>query len=110
MDSTKSTDRPRWPRPVVGLALAVVACGLVVSALKFSGIGPVVVDFLLTQLGRLQQARAEYPVAVYAGAFLLYVVVAGLSLPGAAVMTLAYGWMFGFWRALILVSFSSTAG
>ena len=42
--------------------------------------------------------------------FLLYVAVTGLSLPGAAAMSLAYGWFFGFWRALLLISFASTAG
>lgn len=110
MDPTKSTDRPRWLRLVLGLVLAIVVCGIVIAAFRLSGIGPMVVDFLLTQLARLQQAQAEHPAAVYAGAFLLYVAVTGLSLPGAAVMSLAYGWMFGFWRALLLVSFSSTAG
>lgn len=110
MDPTKSTDRPRWPRLVLGLVVVIVVCGVAVAALKLSGVGSVVIDFLLIQLARLQHALADHPVAVYAGAFLLYVLVAGLSLPGATAMTLAYGWMFGFWRALILVSFSSTAG
>ncbi len=45
-----------------------------------------------------------------AGFFLLYVVVTALSLPGAAVMTLAGGALFGFWPALLVVSFSSTLG
>jgi uncharacterized membrane protein YdjX (TVP38/TMEM64 family) len=42
--------------------------------------------------------------------FLVYIAVTGLSLPGAAVMTLAGGALFGFWRALALVSFASTIG
>ena len=40
----------------------------------------------------------------------MYVVVTGLSLPGAAPLTLLFGWYFGFVRAFILVSFASTAG
>ncbi|QFU76982.1 pyridine nucleotide-disulfide oxidoreductase [Halioglobus maricola] len=40
----------------------------------------------------------------------LYVVVTGLSIPGAAVMTLAGGALFGFWYALVLVSFGSSIG
>ena len=110
MESKMSIDRPRRMPRVLGVILAVVVCGLVVVGLLQAGIGPVILDFILTQLGRLQQARTEYPVVVYAGAFLLYVIVTGLSLPGAALMTLAYGWMFGFWRGLILVSISSTTG
>jgi len=42
--------------------------------------------------------------------FLLYVVVTALSLPGAAVMTLAGGALFGFLPALVVVSFASSIG
>lgn len=42
--------------------------------------------------------------------FAVYVLVTGLSVPGAAVMTLAGGALFGFWYALLLVSFGSTVG
>ncbi len=42
--------------------------------------------------------------------FTLYVAVTGLSVPGAAVMTLAGGALFGFWYALLLVSFGSSVG
>jgi pyruvate/2-oxoglutarate dehydrogenase complex dihydrolipoamide dehydrogenase (E3) component/uncharacterized membrane protein YdjX (TVP38/TMEM64 family) len=42
--------------------------------------------------------------------FALYVVVTALSLPGAAVMTLAGGALFGFLPALIVVSFASSIG
>ena len=44
------------------------------------------------------------------GAFGIYTLVTGFSLPGAAIMTLALGWFFGFGRAFVLVSFASTAG
>ena len=42
--------------------------------------------------------------------FCIYVAVTGLSVPGAAVMTLAGGALFGFWYALLLVSFGSSVG
>jgi uncharacterized membrane protein YdjX (TVP38/TMEM64 family) len=42
--------------------------------------------------------------------FLVYVVVTALSLPGAAVMTLAGGAFFGLWTGLLLVSFASSIG
>ncbi len=41
---------------------------------------------------------------------LIYIVVTALSLPGAAVMTLGGGALFGFVTALIAVSFASTIG
>lgn len=42
--------------------------------------------------------------------FALYVLVTALSLPGAAVMTLAGGALFGFLPALVVISFASTIG
>jgi uncharacterized membrane protein YdjX (TVP38/TMEM64 family) len=52
----------------------------------------------------------QYTVLVLGGFFLLYVGVTALSLPGAAVMTLAAGALFGFWVGLVLISFASTIG
>jgi uncharacterized membrane protein YdjX (TVP38/TMEM64 family) len=42
--------------------------------------------------------------------FTVYVAVAALSLPGAAVMTLAAGALFGLWWGLAVVSFASAIG
>ncbi|MEJ2693950.1 MAG: FAD-dependent oxidoreductase, partial [Candidatus Thiodiazotropha sp.] len=42
--------------------------------------------------------------------FLLYVAVTALSLPGATIMTLAIGAVFGFVWGLVLVSFASSIG
>ncbi len=56
---------------------------------------------------RFYHAHAVLTLGLY---FLLYVVVTALSLPGAAVMTLAGGALFGFLPALVVVSFASTIG
>lgn len=42
--------------------------------------------------------------------FLIYVAVTALSLPGATIMTLAGGTLFGFWPALVVISFASSIG
>lgn len=42
--------------------------------------------------------------------FLLYIVVAALSLPAAAILTIVGGAIFGFWWGLLMVSFASTIG
>ncbi len=42
--------------------------------------------------------------------FVIYILVTALSLPGAAVMTLAGGALFGLWTAVIVVSFASSIG
>ncbi|MCZ8135872.1 MAG: FAD-dependent oxidoreductase [Porphyrobacter sp.] len=53
---------------------------------------------------------AENPVVVLAGFFLAYVAVTAASLPGAAIMTLAAGALFGVVTGTVLVSFASTLG
>jgi len=42
--------------------------------------------------------------------FILYVLVTTLSLPGAALLTLLGGALFGLWPGFVLVSFASTLG
>ncbi|WP_439105497.1 FAD-dependent oxidoreductase [Congregibacter sp.] len=58
----------------------------------------------------LQALRDANPLMIAMIFFGLYVAVTGLSLPGAAIMTLAGGAIFGFWTALLLVSFASSVG
>ena len=68
-------------------------------------------EMFAQQESRLQALLQSNPVFVFGAAFLLYVVVAGLSLPGGAtVLSLIYAWFFKFWAALVIVSFASTAG
>ena len=57
-----------------------------------------------------RQAKANAPLLVFGIGFLIYVLVTGLSLPGAAVLTIASGWFFGLWQGTLLVSFASTTG
>ena len=57
-----------------------------------------------------RQFQAGYPVIVYLAAFATYVTVTGLSVPGAVPMTLVFGWLFGLWNGILVVSFGSTAG
>jgi pyruvate/2-oxoglutarate dehydrogenase complex dihydrolipoamide dehydrogenase (E3) component/uncharacterized membrane protein YdjX (TVP38/TMEM64 family) len=53
---------------------------------------------------------AAHPAAVIAGFFAAYVAVTAASLPGAALMTLAAGALFGVMTGTIIVSFASTLG
>jgi pyruvate/2-oxoglutarate dehydrogenase complex dihydrolipoamide dehydrogenase (E3) component/uncharacterized membrane protein YdjX (TVP38/TMEM64 family) len=53
---------------------------------------------------------AEAPFASAAVFFAIYVVVTALSLPGAAVMTLVAGALFGLLKGLVIVSFASSLG
>ncbi len=61
-------------------------------------------------LSQFEQWRDSEPLLVGGGFFALYVAVTALSLPGAAVMTLAAGALFGLWWGLLIVSFASSIG
>jgi pyruvate/2-oxoglutarate dehydrogenase complex dihydrolipoamide dehydrogenase (E3) component/uncharacterized membrane protein YdjX (TVP38/TMEM64 family) len=56
------------------------------------------------------QLREESPLLVIGGFFLLYVAVTALSLPGAAILTIASGALFGIVEGLIIASFASSIG
>ncbi len=55
-------------------------------------------------------AKDANPVLYLPGFFILYVAVTGLSIPGAAIMTLIAGALFGVLVGTIIVSFASTIG
>ncbi|MFZ9038523.1 MAG: FAD-dependent oxidoreductase [Gammaproteobacteria bacterium] len=67
-------------------------------------------DYVKSQQEIIDQYYRENRALTLIGFFLGYVVITGVSLPGAAVMTLAAGAIFGLVTALILVSFASTIG
>jgi uncharacterized membrane protein YdjX (TVP38/TMEM64 family) len=67
-------------------------------------------DYLKGSQDKFSQLYSENRLGVIGFYLAVYIGVAALSLPGAAVMTLAGGFMFGFWVGLVLVSFASTIG
>ncbi len=56
------------------------------------------------------QLHAAQPFTVAAVYFLLYVAATALSIPGATLITLAGGAIFGLWQGLLIVSFASSVG
>lgn len=62
------------------------------------------------RMGEFESFYRDNALLTGAAYFGVYVVVTGLSLPGAAVMTLVGGALFGFWYGLLLVSFASSLG
>ena len=55
-------------------------------------------------------AKDANPVLYISGFFILYVAVTGLSIPGAAIMSLIAGALFGVLMGTIIVSFASNMG
>lgn len=56
------------------------------------------------------QLLKDYPQQAAAIYFVIYVIVTALSLPGAALMTLLGGALFGLAQGVLLVSFASSIG
>lgn len=67
-------------------------------------------QFLESQRDQLQALVVEQPALVMVSFLLLYIVVTALSLPGAAVMTIAGGFLFGIFWGTLLASVASTLG
>ncbi|HXS54391.1 MAG TPA: FAD-dependent oxidoreductase [Usitatibacter sp.] len=67
-------------------------------------------DFFQSQRSMIEAYFAAHPLGTAAAYFAIYVAVTGLSLPGAAILTLAGGAIFGLVWGTVIVSFASTIG
>lgn len=104
---------PSNPRTETSVWKKLVVLGVVVTAAAIGYVqfrDTLTLQYLAEREAALRTFQQEQPWLVYGAAFLIYVAVTGLSLPGATVLTLTCGWFFGFWRGVLLVSFASTTG
>ena len=92
------------------LAVLAVIAGLVVVFFALDLGRYLDLEFLQSQRGRIQELFAAHPLRVGAAFLVIYVAVTGLSLPGAAVLTLVAGAIFGLLWGTVIVSFASTLG
>ncbi len=84
---------------------------LALAALWFSGLGNYLsLDALKAQKLALQAQQDQQPLLFAAAFFAVYVVTTALSFPGATILTLAAGALFGTLWGTLLVSFASTLG
>ena len=90
---------------LVAIILAVVSAFFVFDLHQY-----LTFDYLLQQKVALDEWASQEPVFTSLLFFSGYILVAALSLPGAAILTLAAGALFGFSWGTILVSFASTIG
>lgn len=94
-------------------ARLLVAAAIVAAAIVFFATGAyrhLTLDNVKAQQAALQAWSASHPVRSGAAFFAAYVAITGLSLPGAALMTLAAGAVFGLLWGTLLVSFASSIG
>ena len=92
------------------LLLIVIAAAAIGAFFHFNLHQLLTLDGLKGSMDQFDQYKAQSPLLVIGGFFLLYVVVTALSLPGAAILTLAAGALFGLVEGLLVASFASTVG
>jgi len=92
------------------IILLAVACALVAVFFHYDLHQLLTLDGLKGSLNEFTEWREQSPLLVIGGFFLLYVAVTALSLPGAAILTLAAGALFGLVEGLLVASFASTIG
>lgn len=92
------------------LALLVFIFILIAAFFVFDLQNYLTLETLKAQQAAIETYRSNHPgraVAIYA---LVYIAVTGLSLPGATILTLAGGAVFGLLWGTLIVSFASTIG
>ncbi|MBA6340298.1 FAD-dependent oxidoreductase [Colwellia sp. MB02u-10] len=92
------------------LLLFVIAITLVALFFYFDLNRLLTLEGLKASMAQFGQWREQSPLLVIGGFFTLYVLVAALSLPGAAILTLASGALFGLAQGLVIASFASSLG
>ena len=92
------------------LIFVLVLVVLLISFFAFDLGRYLTLDFFKSRQEAFNLYYQQHRFSTLLGYFLIYVLVTALSLPGATVMTLAGGTLFGLWTALLVVSFASSIG
>lgn len=92
----------------IGLVLLIIAAAAAFFALDIGTY--LTLQGMQDALGQFTQWRDASPYLVSGIFFVVYVAVTALSLPGAAILTLTAGALFGLGWGLVLVSFASSIG
>ena len=90
---------------ILGLFVSIIASFLVFDLGQYFTL-----DFIKSQQTSLQEFYQQNTALTILGFLGIYIVVTGASLPGAAIMTLAGGAIFGLFTGVIIVSFASSIG
>ena len=92
------------------LALLAVIASAIFGFFYFDLNTYLTLEGMKSSLDTFQSQIAANPVLSIGTFFAIYVAVTALSLPGAAILTLAAGALFGLLQGLVIVSFASSVG
>lgn len=96
---------------LLGKILVLLVIVLCIFLFSFFNLGDyLTLSYIKESREKLEQLYSEQKTLVITSYMIIYILVTSLSLPGAAVMTLAGGALFGLWTGTLAVSFASTIG
>jgi uncharacterized membrane protein YdjX (TVP38/TMEM64 family) len=105
------TDKKSVNKKNIKKAAVITAVIAAVAIFKIFNLGEYLsLSYIKASKLRFAALYAEHGLTVIAGYMAIYIIVTALSLPGATVMTLAGGGLFGLWIGAVAVSFASTIG
>ena len=90
---------------IAAFVIALIAAYFVFDLGRFLSL-----EYIKAKQGDFAALYGDRPLSVAAVFFVVYVAVTALSLPGAAIMTLAAGAIFGLIAGTVIVSFASSIG
>ncbi|MFN0183677.1 MAG: FAD-dependent oxidoreductase [Aquabacterium sp.] len=106
-----SSNPPARPNKTLTWIVVAIAAVALAWAWQHFGLGQLLtLDSLKASRDKLQALVQANPMGSAAAYLAIYILIAAASLPGAAILTLAGGAIFGFWEGLVLVSFASSIG
>lgn len=92
------------------ILIVLVVIAVIASFFLFGLNDLLTLEGIQSRLSQFYEWRNESPLLVGGLFFLAYVIIAAFSLPGAAIMTLLAGALFGLWWGVLLASFASSIG
>ncbi len=92
------------------ILIVAVLTSLAIAFFAFDANEYLTLEYIKSQQQSLESYYQQNPGQSLSIYFITYVIIAGLSLPGAVIMTLAGGAVFGLLTGTIIVSFASTLG
>lgn len=90
---------------LVGVILGTIALCIILDLDRYLSL-----NYLKDQQTLFQAYFRSDPIIVLLSFFLIYVAATGLSVPGATILTLAAGALFGLWWGTLVASFATTIG
>jgi pyruvate/2-oxoglutarate dehydrogenase complex dihydrolipoamide dehydrogenase (E3) component/uncharacterized membrane protein YdjX (TVP38/TMEM64 family) len=92
------------------LLVAILLAGAILAFFAAGGQRYFTFEYLKGQQAAIESWYAAHPLQTIFGFFFVYVLITAVSLPGAALLTLAGGAIFGLLLGTLIVSFASSIG